>query len=143
MMMVPFSIASLMGKRFLPGTWYVVDGQYGVCKVGKGEDETHPAILLSLLPGLTTLTNTDNNVEAVVAGVQALAVTLGAVTDEGEGVVLEVLLELGKGPVCEKKEGKREGRRRKRSVSQLGRRRRRRGMRNEGEIGGKGLQARM
>lgn len=27
--------------------------------------------------------------------------TLGSVTDEGEGVILEVLLELGKGPVYE------------------------------------------
>jgi hypothetical protein len=66
------------------------------------EEKTHPAILLSLLPGLTTLTDTDNNVDAVVAGVETLSVTLRAVTDEGEGVVLEVLLELGKGPVCER-----------------------------------------
>jgi hypothetical protein len=39
-------------------------------------------------------------------------VTLRSVTDEGEGVVLEVLLELGKGPVCSReKEETRGGRR--------------------------------
>ena len=60
---------------------------------------THPAVLDSLSPRLATLTDTDNDVEAVVAGVEALSVALGAIADEGEGVVLEVVLELGQGPV--------------------------------------------
>jgi len=59
----------------------------------------HPAVLNGLLPGLAILADTDNHVEALVAGVETLAVALGAVTDESEGVVLEVLLELGDGPV--------------------------------------------
>ena len=54
-----------------------------------------PAVLDGLLPGSTIFPDTDNDVQAVVAEVEALAVTLGAVADEGEGVVLEVLLEGG------------------------------------------------
>lgn len=61
--------------------------------------DTHPAILLSLLPRLATLTDTDNNVQAVVAGVEALSVALRAVTDERKSVVLEILLELRERPV--------------------------------------------
>ena len=52
-----------------------------------------PAILDGLLPAGTVFPDTDNDVQAVVAEVEALAVALGAVADEGEGVVLEVLLE--------------------------------------------------
>jgi hypothetical protein len=52
----------------------------------------NPAILLGLLPRSTVLPYTDNDVETVVAEVQTLAVALGAVADEGEGVVLEVFL---------------------------------------------------
>lgn len=62
---------------------------------------THPAVLLGLLPGLAALTDTDDDVHAVVAGVEALSVTLRAIANEGEGVVLEVLLELRERPVCE------------------------------------------
>ena len=51
-----------------------------------------PAVVESLLPGLAVLSYTDNDVEAVVAHVETLAVALGAIADEGKGVVLEVLL---------------------------------------------------
>lgn len=52
-----------------------------------------PAVLLGVLPGLAVLSDTDDDVEAVVAEVKALAVALRAVADEGQGVVLEVLLQ--------------------------------------------------
>jgi hypothetical protein len=51
-----------------------------------------PAILLGILPRGTVLSYTDDDVQAVVAEVETLAVALGAVADEGESVVLEVLL---------------------------------------------------
>jgi hypothetical protein len=51
-----------------------------------------PAVLDGILPRLTVLAHTDDDVEAVVTEVEALAVALRAVADEGEGVVLEVLL---------------------------------------------------
>jgi hypothetical protein len=51
-----------------------------------------PAILEGLLPGLTALSDTDDDVQAVVTEVETLAVALGTVADEGEGVVLEVFL---------------------------------------------------
>lgn len=54
----------------------------------------YPTILLSLFPACAVLPHTDNDIETVVAEVQALAVTLRAVTDEGEGIVLEVVLHL-------------------------------------------------
>lgn len=52
----------------------------------------HPAVLLSLLPGLSVLSDTNDDVQTVVAKVKTLAVALGSVADEGKGVVLEVLL---------------------------------------------------
>jgi hypothetical protein len=70
--------------------------------VQKGKEAVcaHPSVLLGLLPRLSALADADNHVQAVVAGVEALSVALRAVADECERVVLEVLLELGEGPVC-------------------------------------------
>ena len=59
----------------------------------------NPAILLSVLPGLSVLSDTNNDVEAVVTEVKTLTVTLRTVTNEGQSVVLEVLKELLLGPV--------------------------------------------
>lgn len=64
------------------------DGLINIEQVLAGD----PAILLGVLPGLAVLADADDDVEAVVTEVEALAVTLGAVADEGEGVVLEVVL---------------------------------------------------
>jgi hypothetical protein len=50
----------------------------------------NPTVFLGLLPGFTAFTDTDNDLEAVVSGVEGLTVTLGTVTDHGQGVVLEV-----------------------------------------------------
>ncbi len=52
-----------------------------------------PAILLRILPRLATLAHANDDVQAVVAEVKALAVSLRAVADEGEGVVFEVVLQ--------------------------------------------------
>lgn len=51
-----------------------------------------PAILDGVLPGLALLSDSDDDVQAVVTEVKTLTVTLGAVTDQSEGVVLEVVL---------------------------------------------------
>ena len=51
-----------------------------------------PAILHGVLPRGTVLSYTDDDVQAVVTEVETLAVTLRAVADKGEGIVLEVLL---------------------------------------------------
>lgn len=59
----------------------------------------NPAVLDGLLPGSTILADTDNDVQTLVTEVETLTVTLGAVADQGKGVVLEVLLELLTGPV--------------------------------------------
>lgn len=53
-----------------------------------------PAILDGVLPGLAVFSHTDDDVQAVVTEVETLAVALGAVADQCEGVVLEVLLRL-------------------------------------------------
>lgn len=52
----------------------------------------NPAILKGVLPRLTVLSDTDDDVQAVVTEVETLTVTLRTVADEGEGVVLEELL---------------------------------------------------
>ena len=59
----------------------------------------NPAIRLSFLPRSTVLPYTDDDVEAIVAHVETLAVTLGAVANHGHGVVLEVLKKLLLWPV--------------------------------------------
>lgn len=59
----------------------------------------NPAILLGVLPGLSVLSDTNDDVEAVVTEVKTLAVTLRTVANEGQSVVLEVLKELLLGPV--------------------------------------------
>ncbi len=53
----------------------------------------NPAVLLGILPRLAALAHADDDVEAVIPQVEALAVALGAVANEGEGVVLEVVLQ--------------------------------------------------
>lgn len=52
----------------------------------------NPAVLQGVFPRLAALPHTDDDVQAIVTQVQTLAVALGAVADEGEGVVLEVVL---------------------------------------------------
>ena len=52
----------------------------------------NPAILLSLLPRSSVLSYTNDDVQAVVAKVETLAVTLRTVTDEGESVVFKEVL---------------------------------------------------
>jgi hypothetical protein len=51
-----------------------------------------PTILDGVLPGLAVFSDTNDDVQAVVTEVKALAVALGTVADQGEGVVLEVVL---------------------------------------------------
>lgn len=53
----------------------------------------NPAILNSIVPRLSVLAHTNDDVQAVVTEVETLAVTLRTVADQGKGVVLEVLLE--------------------------------------------------
>lgn len=52
-----------------------------------------PSILLGLLPRLSVLSYTDNDIQTVVAEVETLSVSLRSVTDECESVILEVFLE--------------------------------------------------
>lgn len=52
----------------------------------------NPAILFSFLPRSAVLANTNDNVQSVVAEVETLAVTLRAIADQSEGIVLEVVL---------------------------------------------------
>jgi hypothetical protein len=52
-----------------------------------------PAVLDRVLPRLAVLADADDDVQAIVAQVKALAVALRAVADEGESVVLEVFLQ--------------------------------------------------
>lgn len=72
----------------------LVDGEEGL----SGD----PSVLLGLLPRLSSLADTDDDVDTVVASVESLSVTLGSVPDESERVVLEVFLEFGEGPVCQR-----------------------------------------
>jgi hypothetical protein len=51
-----------------------------------------PAVLLCLLPRLPVLSYTDDDVETIVAEIETLTVTLRAIADQSERVVLEVFL---------------------------------------------------
>lgn len=55
-----------------------------------------PTVLDGLLPGVTSLANPDDDVEAIVTQVETLSVTLRAIAEESKGVVLEVVLELSR-----------------------------------------------
>ena len=68
-------------------------------KLRKKKRGTYPAVLLRLLPALTVLADTDDDVQAIVTGVETLSVSLRAVANESKSVILEVVLELGEGPV--------------------------------------------
>jgi hypothetical protein len=68
----------------------LVDGLVDVEKVLARD----PSILLCLLPARTVFAHTNNDVQAVVAKVQALTVALRTVADEGKCVILEVFLKL-------------------------------------------------
>ena len=60
----------------------------------------YPAVLHCLLPALAVFAHADDDVEAVVARVEALAVALRAVADEGERVIFEVVMQPGKRPIA-------------------------------------------
>lgn len=51
-------------------------------------------------PALAVLTDTDDDIKAVVTGVETLSVALGAVANEGESVIFEIFLEFGERPVA-------------------------------------------
>lgn len=59
----------------------------------------HPAVVLGILPRLAVLPDAHDDVESIVAEVEALAVALGPVANEGERVLLEVVQELLLRPV--------------------------------------------
>ena len=93
--MVPRSMASSMGKRVSPGTYIAqLDLNIGTCL-----GSTYPTVFLSLFPAITILTDTNDDVEAIVPSIQALAMALGPIADEGQRVIFEVVLELCQGPV--------------------------------------------
>jgi hypothetical protein len=52
----------------------------------------NPAILLSFFPRCAVLADTNDHVQAIVSQVETLAMTLGAIADEGKSIVLEVFL---------------------------------------------------
>jgi hypothetical protein len=52
---------------------------------------THPAVADGLLPALSVLADADDDVKAIVTGVQALAMALRAVADNCESVIFEVV----------------------------------------------------
>jgi hypothetical protein len=53
----------------------------------------NPAILNCFLPGCTVLSNANYDIEAIVAEIETLTVALRSVSDQSEGIVLEVVLE--------------------------------------------------
>jgi hypothetical protein len=53
----------------------------------------NPSILLSVLPRLSVLSYTNNNVETIITHVQGLSMSLRTVTNDGHCVIFEVLLE--------------------------------------------------
>jgi hypothetical protein len=60
---------------------------------------TYPTIRHRLLPTLTILTDTDNDVKTIITSIQTLAMSLRAVPDKGQGIVLEIVLQLSQWPI--------------------------------------------
>jgi len=98
-MIVPRLIASSIGNNVSPGTFCkkkkkespFVSKRATVprwVEKWKGDDAcTYPAILLRLLLTLAVLAQPDDDVEAIVASIQALSVALRAIADEGKRIV--------------------------------------------------------
>lgn len=57
-------------------------------EVGSGD----PAILDGLLPGCTVLSDTNDDIQAIVTEIETLAMALRSVADQGKSIVLEVVL---------------------------------------------------
>jgi hypothetical protein len=57
-------------------------------EAGEQEARAYPAVLDGMLPALAVLTHTNDDIQAVVARIQALPVALRAIADAGERVVL-------------------------------------------------------
>lgn len=51
-----------------------------------------PSVLLGLLPRGAILPDADDDIEAIIAEVEALSMALRAVADQSKGIVLEVIL---------------------------------------------------
>ena len=60
---------------------------------------TNPSVFLSLFPALAVLADTNNDFKTIVASIQPLAMALGPIADEGQGIIFEIVLELGQRPV--------------------------------------------
>lgn len=60
----------------------------------------HPTICLKLLPALIVFASAHDDVETIAKRIQALAVTLRAVADHSERVVLEIFLKLFTRPIA-------------------------------------------
>lgn len=67
---------------------------------GKRGERTDPAIFNSLLPTLSVLADTNNDVEPIITSVQALAMSLRTIANEGEGIIFEVVVKFSKRPVA-------------------------------------------
>jgi len=80
------ALGSITEKVHDDGT--LADGLINLEKVLAG----NPAVLDRILPRLTVLSDTNDNVQAVVSEVETLAVALRAIADQSEGIVLEVVL---------------------------------------------------
>lgn len=52
----------------------------------------NPAILFRFFPRGAVLADANDDIQAIVSEIETLTVALGAVADQGEGVVLEVVL---------------------------------------------------
>ena len=53
---------------------------------------TYPTIFKCLFPTLAVLANADDDVQAIIARVEALSVALRAIANEGKRIIFEVVL---------------------------------------------------
>ena len=101
-------MASSIGNSVSPGTLTKkrereASLDFFFCKGRRESGEctrTYPAVLLRLLPTLAVFAHPNDDVEAIVARIQALSVALRAIADEGKRVIFEVVLQLSEGPVA-------------------------------------------
>lgn len=59
-------------------------------QVGAG----NPTILYRFFPRCAILSNTNDNIETIIAKIETLTMTLGAVANKGEGIIFEVFLDM-------------------------------------------------
>lgn len=85
-----------MEKSDSPGTY---TGKRQKLSARIFEDQTNPSVLHCLSPTFSVLADANDHIQTVVTSIQALAMSLRTIANEGERVIFEVVLKFCQRPI--------------------------------------------